>query len=138
MMGNIIRRTVKDEVERHLSPSSTQKKRCSETWMANLLDKIRKSYHLHKNKMRKVHIKWKWFCFVRNQEFVVPQEKWWISLGLPAIRCDCRYFVKESNRCVFSWWYQCIWWEAWTLSFKVYRLRRKYSATSYTNQGLSR
>ena len=74
-MENIIRRTVKDEVERHLSPSSTQKKRRSETRMANLLDKIRKGDHIYEDKMRKVHIKWKRFCFVRNQEYVVPQKK---------------------------------------------------------------
>ena len=66
------------------------------------------------------------------------KKRWLISLWLPAIRCDCRCFVKESNRFVFSWWYQCIWWEARTLSFKVYGLSRKYITTSYTNQGLSR
>ena len=74
-MENIIRRTVKDEVERHLSPSSSQRKRRSETRMANLLDKIRKGDHIHEDKMRKVHIKWKRSCFVRNQEYVVPQKK---------------------------------------------------------------
>ena len=51
--------------------------------------------------MRKVHIKWKRFCIVRNQEYVVPQKRWWISLCVPAIRCECGYFVKESNRRVF-------------------------------------
>ena len=74
-MENIIRRTVKDEVERHLSLSSSQRKRRSETRMANLLDKIPKGDHIHEDKMRKVHIKWKRFCFVRNQEYVVPQKK---------------------------------------------------------------
>ena len=43
--------------------------------MAYLLFKIRKGEHIHENKMRKVHIKWKTFCFVRNGEYVVPQEK---------------------------------------------------------------
>ena len=75
MMENIIRRTVKDEVERHLSPSPTQKKRRSETRMTNLLDKIRKGDHIHEDKMRKVHIKWKKFCLVRNQENVMSQKK---------------------------------------------------------------
>ena len=74
-MENIIRRTVKNEVERHLSPSLLQKRRRSETRMANLLDKIRKGDQILEDKMRKVHIKWKRFCFVRNQEYVVPQKK---------------------------------------------------------------
>ena len=95
MIENIIRRTVKDEVERHLSPSSTQKKR-SETRMANLLDKIRKGDHIYEDKMRKVHIKWKRFYFVRNQEYVVPQKRWRISLCLPAIRCDGRSLSKKA------------------------------------------
>ena len=43
--------------------------------MANLLDKIRKGDHIHEDKMGKVHIKWKRFCFVRNQEYVVPQKE---------------------------------------------------------------
>ena len=75
IIENIIRRTVKDEAERHLSPSSTQKKRKSETGLANLLDKIHKGDHIHEDKTRKVHIKRKRFCFVRNQEYVVPQNK---------------------------------------------------------------
>ena len=58
-MENIIRRIVKDEVDKHLSSSSTQKKRRSETRMANLLDKVLKGDHSHDEKMRKVHIKWK-------------------------------------------------------------------------------
>ena len=41
-MENIIRKTVQDEVERQLAPSST-KKRKHETGMKNLLAKIRKS-----------------------------------------------------------------------------------------------
>ena len=57
MMENIIRRIVKDEVDKHLSSSSTQKKRRSETRMANLLDKVLKGDHSHDEKMRKVHIK---------------------------------------------------------------------------------
>ena len=101
MVENIIRGTVKDEVERYLSPSLAQKKRRSETQMANLLDKIRKGDHSHEDKMRKVHRKWKRFCFVRNQEYIVSQKKWCLLLCLPDIRCPCRYFVKESNRCVF-------------------------------------
>ena len=68
MMENIIGRTVKDEVERRLSPSSTPKKEKKWTRMANLLDKIRNGDHLHEDKLRKVHITWKRVCFVRNQE----------------------------------------------------------------------
>ena len=49
-------------------PCQHQKKKRSETRMANLLDKIRNGDHLHEDKLRKVHITWKRVCFIRNQE----------------------------------------------------------------------
>ena len=79
-LENIIKRTVKDKVERHLSPSPTQKKKRSETRIVYLLAKTHKGDHIHEDKMQKVCVKWKLSCFVRNQEYVVPQKRWPISL----------------------------------------------------------
>ena len=50
MMENINRRTVKDKVKRHLSPSSTQNRKRSETEMANVLEKIRRGDHSNEDK----------------------------------------------------------------------------------------
>ena len=66
MMENTNRRTVKDKVKRHLSPSSTQNRKRSETEMANVLEKIRRGDHSNEDKLWKAHIKWKRFCFVKN------------------------------------------------------------------------
>ena len=74
-MENIIRKTVQEEVERQLSPSSSAKKRKCEARMKNLLAKIRKSDKSVIEKMKKVHIKGKRFCLYRNEEYVVPQTK---------------------------------------------------------------
>ena len=75
-MENIIRKTVQDEVEKCLSPPSAKPSRKrSETRMANLLAKIRKRESPKESKLKKVHIKWKRFCIVRNAEYLVPQKK---------------------------------------------------------------
>ena len=81
-MENIIRKTVQEEVERQLSPSSTKKRKC-ETRMKNLLAKIRKSDKSVIEKMKKVHIKWKRFCLYRNEEYIVPQRKGFRYIYLP-------------------------------------------------------
>ena len=81
-MENIFRKTVKDEVKRHLSLSSTQKKRRNEIQMLNLLEKIRKGDHSSEDKIRKVHTKWKRFCCVRNQEYVVPEKRRVVDFAL--------------------------------------------------------
>ena len=60
-MENIIKKTVQEEVERQLSPSSSTKKRKCETRMKNLLAKILKSDKLVIEEMKKFHIKWKRF-----------------------------------------------------------------------------
>ena len=73
-MENIFRKTVQEEVERQLSPSSTKKRKC-ETRMKNLLVKIRKNDKSVIEKMKKVHIKCKRFCLFRNEEYIVPQRK---------------------------------------------------------------
>ena len=75
-MENIIRKTVQEEVEKCLSPTSAKPSRKrSETRMANLLAKIRKRESTQESKLKKVHIKWKRFCIVRNAEYLVPQKK---------------------------------------------------------------
>ena len=75
-MENIIRKTVQEEVEKCLSPASAKPSRKrSETRMANLLAKIRKRESPKESKLKKVHIKWKRFCIVRNAEYLVPQKK---------------------------------------------------------------
>ena len=73
-MENIFRKTVQEEVERQLSPSSTKKRKC-ETRMKNLLAKIRKNDKSVIEKMKKVHIKWKRFCLYRHEQYIVPQRK---------------------------------------------------------------
>ena len=73
-MENIIRKTVQEEVERQLSPSSRKKRKC-ETRMKNVLAKIRKNDKSVIEKMKKVHIKCKRFCLFRNEEYIVPQRK---------------------------------------------------------------
>ena len=75
-MENVIRKTVEEEVEKCLSPTSAKPSRKrSETRMANLLAKIRKRESPQESKLKKVHIKWKRFCIVRNAEYLVPQKK---------------------------------------------------------------
>ena len=57
-MENIIRKTVQEEVEKCLSPTSAKPSRKrSETRMANLLAKIRKRESTQECKLKKVHIK---------------------------------------------------------------------------------
>ena len=75
-MKNIIRKTVQEEVEKCLSPTSakTSRKR-SETRTANLLAKTPKRESPQEGKLKKVHVKWKSFCIVRNAEYLVPRKK---------------------------------------------------------------
>ena len=50
--------------------------------MLNLLEKIRKGDHSSEDKIRKVHTKWKRFCCVRNQEYVVPEKRRVVDFAL--------------------------------------------------------
>ena len=119
-MGNIIRKTVQEEVEKSLSPTSakTSRKR-SETSMANLLAKIRKRESPQESKLKKVHIKWKRFCIVRNAEHLLPQKKdggfRFIHLALEATKEDLKkkaievffpesvnHFGKKADECILT------------------------------------
>ena len=119
-MENIIRKTVQEGVEKCLSPTSakTSRKR-SETRIANLLAKIRKCESPQESKLKKVHIKWKRFCILRNAKYLVPRKKCggfsFINLALEATIEDLKkkaievffpdsmnHFGEKADECILT------------------------------------
>ena len=81
-MENIIRKTVQEEVEKYLSPTSVKPlHKRSETRITNLLAKIRKRELPQESKIKKVYIKWKSkytkYC-EKRRILGTAKERWWV------------------------------------------------------------
>ena len=81
-MENIISKTVQEEVEKYLSPTSVKPlHKRSETRIKHLLAKIRKRESLQESKIRKVYIKWKSkytkYC-EKGRILGTAKERWWV------------------------------------------------------------
>ena len=81
-MENIISKTVQEEVEKYLSPTSVKPlHKRSETRIKHLLAKIRKRESLQESKIRKVYIKWKSkytkYC-EKGKILGTAKERWWV------------------------------------------------------------
>ena len=81
-MENIISKTVQEELEKYLSPTSVKPlHKRSETRIKHLLAKIRKRESLQESKIRKVYIKWKSkytkYC-EKGRILGTAKERWWV------------------------------------------------------------